>query len=474
MSITKNIAKNTSFLLIAYFLAGLLTFVVNILAARYLGDLKFGIYSYAIALTSITVILSNIGLHLVITRDIARDKSKVGKYVGTVGVIEIFLSLLFLFIIFVIQQEYFSPDTVIVTYIVALAVLFEQTFCVLLYSIYRAYGEMQYEALSIIIGKIIFFVIGFLVLSLGYGLIEFVLVYLLSALTSFIVAVIFSIKFTKPSMDLDRTFVKYLMWTAMPFGIAGLLNLIFARVDVVILSFLKGNIIVGWYAAAYTLVGTLYFGLTALSIVMFPFLSKFFISSKHFLEKYSTKSIKYSVILLIPLGFGTMVLSDKIILIVYGDTYLPSIAILKILIWSGIFYFINGIYYTILGAINKQKVTTFIMACGAVANIVLNILLIPKFGYIGAAFVAVITQILCLFINFYFISHYLENIKIKKTFIKVTAASMIMSIFISYFEDLNLFLVIMISIIIYSILILLFKAFNKEDIGIIKKLISRN
>ncbi len=476
MTIARKAAKNSIYLLIANVISGILIIILTILAARYLGDVAFGIYSFALALAGLLVIISNIGLNLVVTRDLARNKDSTGKYLANATLIEISLSIIFFLSVFLVLNLINYPeDGKLVVYLVSLAVLFEQTFIMLQNSIYRSYGKMIYESLNLIIVKSIFFILGIYVLYSGYGLIPFVLMYFLASLIGFIVALIITLKkFTLPKFEIDFKTWKYLIITALPFGLAGMLNLIYARFDMIILSILKGAAVTGWYGAANTLVGSLSFINVAFITVIFPLMSNAFISSKELLNNVYEKSLKYSIIFLIPLAFGVMFLSDKIITVFFGQEFIQSAIILKILIWGGIIAFINSIFYTVLGSTNRQKITSVIMGIGVFVNVSLNLILIPNFSYIGAAVAAVLTQVVCLIFAVHFQSSYLSQLKLKGTLIKSTAASLCMSAIIFYFIYLNLFLLIFIASIIYLAVFVLLKGFNDDDWELFKGLIKSN
>ncbi len=160
------------------------------------------------------------------------------------------------------------------------------------------------------------------------------------------------------------------------------------------LSIMVGNAVVGWYNAAYKFIYIFLSFNTLFIISIFPVISRFYKTSKESIKFAYEHSFKYMLIITIPIAVLVTVLANKIILLIYGPNYIPSVIALQILIWTIVFMFVNGISGNFLGSINKQPIVTKITAIGAVTNIILNILLIPKYSYIGSSFATVITELI--------------------------------------------------------------------------------
>ncbi len=476
MTAVQTMAKNASVLLFANVIDGILTFVLVVFAARSLGDAEFGKYSFALAFTGLFAILSNIGLHVVVTRDVARDRQQAGRYLGNVALIELIFSIFtFLLMFITINLMNCPPDTKLAVYVIGIAVLLDGTFTMLFKSIYRAFEKMEYEALVTILGKSICACLVFLTLFYGHGLIGLVLSYLSANLIILVFVFFITIKkFTIPKFKIDGHLWKYLILTAIPFGLAGALNLIYVRTDTIMLSMMKGDAVVGWYNAAHTLVSALSFANTALIAAIFPSMSNSFVSSKKSLNGIYETSFKYCLIFLLPIAIGTTLLADKIILFVYGERFIHSVGALQILIWSGILSFLNSLYYTTLGAINRQKITSIVMGSGAIVNVIFNLLLIPKLSYIGAGVATVATQAVCLIIAFYFMSIYLYRLPLCKIIIRPIIASLGMGFFVLYFRNINLLILVFSATIVYLVIFICINGFDNGDWDLFKRLTKRS
>lgn len=476
MTTVQTIAKNTSVLLFANVFDGISAFILVVFIARYLGDVEFGKYSFALAFTGLFAILSHIGLQTVVTRDVARDRSQADRYLGNVALIELIFSIFtFLLMFITINMMNYPHDTKLAVYIIGIAILLDGTFTMLFKSIYRAFEKMEYEALVAILGKSIIVCLSFFTLFYGHGLIGLAFSYLSANIITFVFGFLITIKkFTIPKFEIDRHLWKYLILTAIPFGLAGVLNLIYLRTDTIMLSMMKGDAVVGWYNAAYTLVSALSLANAALITAIFPSMSNLFVSSKKSLNGIFESSLKYSLILLLPIAVGTTLLADNIILFIYGESFIHSVGALQLLIWSGVLSFLNSLYYTTLGAINRQKIISIVMGSGAIVNVFLNLLLIPKLSYIGAGIATITTQAACLIVAFYFMSIYLYKIPLRKIVLKPMIASFGMGFFVLYFQNINLFILVFSAAVVYFIIFIGLNGFNNEDWDLFRRLTKRS
>jgi len=236
---------------------------------------------------------------------------------------------------------------------------------------------------------------------------------------------------------------------------------------------IKGDAVVGWYNAAYNLARGFkpipHLFMTAL----FPLMSYYYISSKESLKIAYEKSFKYLFILGLPISVGITLLSKQIILAFYGQQFNNSIIALQILSWDILLIFLYSCAAFLLVSMDKQNQMAIIAGCTALINVVLNLVLIPKYSYIGAAIATITTEIFLLTSYIYLNYRHLSQIPINNVVVKSILACGVMGLFIYQFQYINLFLLISISILIYFAILFLIKGFTKDDIAIFKKLINR-
>ena len=476
MSTARRIAKNTSILSISQIISYVLIFFYTIYIARFLGADGFGIISFALAFSGIFSIFVDLGLSVLTVREVSRDKSLEKKYLGNVLLIKIILAFLtFGLIALFVNLIGYPHETIVVVYFVSISTILA-SLSGIFYSIFQAFEEMEYQSLGQILNSILMFCGILLGISLGFNVSGFSFIYLLSSfITLIFILFIYIWKFSSFKIEIDLSFWKQTLKEALPYGIAGIFSTIYYWIDSVMLSIMVGNEIVGWYNAAYKIIYFFLSFYTLLIISIFPVMSTFYKTSHKSLKFAFERLFKYLLIISVPIAVITTLLSTRIILFMYSEGYIQSIIALQILIWTIIFMFINGLAGNLLGSVNKQLIVTKITGFGAISNILLNIILIPKFSYVGASFATVITEFILMPILIYVMwkSGYTNLKPLIKDLPKIIFSSLVMSLFVIYLNSLNLFLLILIASITYFGTILITKTLDDEDILILKSIIKK-
>jgi len=474
MTTIKRIAKNTVVLLVSQVISYVMAFFYMIYIARYLGPDGFGILSFALAFTGIFSIFADMGLNTLTVREIARDKSLTAKYFINVLSMKIILSILTLGIIaLIINMLNYPQETVYTVYLVALSVILT-ALSGIFYSIFQAHEEMEYQSIGLVINSILMFAGVLLVIYNGLGVLGFAFIYVISSAISLLfIFIVYIWKFSLKKIEISRNFWRPTLKEALPFGLTGISGMIYTYIDSVMLSLIQGNEVVGWYNAAYRLILILLFIPTVINISIFPRMSQYHISSRDSLISINEKYFKFMIMIGLPLGIGVTLLSEQIILLIFGNNYINSIIVLQIIVWTIVITFAGATYVKLLESINKQLIITKISIISLIANIMLNLLLIPKLSYIGASISTVVTEIILvgsIFVISYKIGYGINNKKTFEIIIKALVSSIIMGFFIWYFKGLNLVILVILAVLIYFTIIYLIKGLEKEDIDLIKQI----
>ena len=141
------------------------------------------------------------------------------------------------------------------------------------------------------------------------------------------------------------------------------------------------------------------------------------------------------------------------------DQFIGAIIALQILIWSCVLIFARSPFERLFESSNRQLLITKIFVIGVIFNIILNLIFIPKYSYIAAGIITVLTDALVLSLLIYVSRNFkiLVSNEIQIDILKILIASLIMGIILKYLSNMNLYLLIILGIIIYFILLLLFK-----------------
>jgi O-antigen/teichoic acid export membrane protein len=453
-------------------------FFFTMYVARYLEAEGFGIISFAVAFTGIFGILADIGLGPLAVREVARDKTLTAKYLGNIAVLRaILVTFTFGLIALTINLLDYPQQTIRVVYLIGLSSVFG-AFNSMFEAIFQAHERMEFVSLGQILNSILLLSGALFAISQQFSVVGIASAYLFARIVTLAYSTIISIwKFARPKIEIDLVFWKQTLSQAWPFALSAAFSTIYYQVDSLMLAFMKGEEVVGWYNAAYRLVLVLaiipgaYFG------AVFPLMSRFYISSKESLRFITEKSFKYLLILAVPIGLGTTLLADKIILLIFGAQYEQSIVALQILAWSMVFIFIAGAFSNLFWSLNKQLVWMKIVGVSVLLNVVLNATLIPKYSYSGSSVATIVTQCMVFALALILSARAGYGIPVRnliKMATRVAISAGIMSIFVIYLKDFYILAVVPLSALLYFTVLYIIGGIDKEDKLLLRSVVRRS
>lgn len=190
---------------------------------------------------------------------------------------------------------------------------------------------------------------------------------------------------------------------------------IYLQLDSVMLGFLSGNTSVGYYTGAIRLTKLLLGIVTSLGLVLLPRLSSLYGKNNTEFNNLIIKSYDFIIMLALPISIGLLLLSQPLVEIFCGKAYIPSISPLQIL--SPIIFFIGLSYIAAQSnfARGKENITIYVGIVGAVTDLILNFILIPKYSAVGVAIATSITEgtILLIYMVMNFHQHHCMPFSIK-------------------------------------------------------------
>ena len=450
-------------------------FGLAVVIARTLGPAGYGVYAFAFSFAEVYGVISDFGMSNLIIRDTSREKKYLARYVGNILFVETALSLIAYGFLFVLVGAMNLPqEKAVIVYIAVISYVLT-ALAQIVRATFKAHERMEYDATLNIIQQSVTVILGIGVLYFGYGLIALAMVFVLGSLINLIASLaLVSVKFTRPAFRLNRRFLTYLVKEVPSFGLIVFFSLIYYKISTLLLSFIQGDAATGWFNAAYTMAFSLTFVPAAFMGALFPVISTLHISSRDLTRTIYNESFRYMLILGLPLAFGTTVLADKVIDIVYGSQFYNSAVVLQIVIWSIAILFLNFVLTTTLTSINLQRVVMYATGLGVVVNIILNLLVIPTFSYVGASYVMVATELSTFSICFYYASKSLCFIQVQRVVLKPLVASFVMAAVAYYLRPINIFIIFGVVVWVYFATLIALKTFTKQDIDVIKSIIGRS
>ena len=475
MNQVKSIFKNTSWLSISQIITSVCAFIWTIIIARYLGVSDYGIVSFAISFTGIIGIFMDIGMSTYITREIAKHKHLLSKYLSNVFLFKILLAaLLFLISGLILFYLGYNQLTIIITLIFSIEMVF-MTMVGLFNGIFQAFEKLKYQSIGTILNSS-FLLLGILItIGLDLGVLFIAVSYTIGYFIYFSYMFIEYVrKFGFPKFEVDVPFIKEVVLGSIPFGLTNFFYSIYFSIDIVMLSYLTGDYATGIYKSAYNIINVFTTFFVVYQGVIFPVMSKFFAESKDLLKSSYELSVKYLLLIIIPISVGVFFYARPLVDIIYSNQYSLASTPVQILIWTVSFLFINGAASILLNAIDKEKTVTKVYIIAALFNVALNFILIPYMSYDGAAIATVASEILITVLTVYYIfkTSYKPDFGLLKNVIKLLVCGIILAIVLNYIH-VSLWLAIPIALIVYLISLIITRSIDDTDKYIIKELLNK-
>ncbi|MCG2758055.1 MAG: flippase [Desulfobacteraceae bacterium] len=469
MNTAQRIIKNTASLLFLGIISQLIGFAAVIYLARVLGPGGFGKINFAIAIITYFTLIANMGLPLLGTREIAREKDKIKDYIGNILILRLCLALLGFCLLLLLA--FFLNKPLEIKYLIIFYGFGLIPSALLLDWAFQGVEKMEYIGLGNILATAIYVV---LVLSFVKSPEQILLIPCFQVAGSLLAAaILFSIfakNFGKPVFKIDLVFWKSLIRQSLPIGFSLIMAQIFYNIDTVMLGFMRSDEEVGYYNAAYKIIMLFIFVIGVYHDAIFPVISNYYKTSLDSLRKLLSVTQELMVAVAVPLAVGGTILARPIINLLYGTDYNNGIIAFQILIWAVVIIYINTAYSRGLLACKKENWFLAGTIIPAVVNVVANFILIPPLGLKGAAISTVIAEasgFLVMYIGFKKIFH----MPFHNYIVRPLLASSLMLIFLYWglnSRNLNIVSLIIGGALIYSGLFYLMRGVNREEIALIK------
>lgn len=474
----RSIAKNTAYMTTASVLQKVVAFVYFTLVARTIGAEDTGKYVLALSFTTIFVVFVDLGFTNVLIREAAKFKDKLQTFISTILSVKLILGILtYIAAVFTVNIMGYEPEIRHLVYLSAVTMLFD-SFHLSLYGVLRSMGDLRWEAGSILATQVTTLVLGSIFLLSGLPLIYLILAFTIpSALNFLFVTFILQYHYNiKVIPKFHKETFLYIGAIAIPFAIAAIFARVYSYIDTIILSRLLDTVAVGQYGIATKITFAFQFIPLALVAAVYPRFSEYYIKNKERLAYLFEQSVKYLLLIALPIAVGIGLLAKDIVLTLYTTEYLAAVLPLQILMCSLVFSFVSFPIGAMLNACDKQNVQTAIVALILIINITLNVALIPTLGIVGAAVAACAGNMLLSVLGYLIIPTItpISHGFLIKTKIQLLVSVCVMAMLVWYINQYQHFIVsIGVGVVTYPAMLFVTRAVTLNQIKEIKQLLGR-
>jgi len=394
------IASNTLVQIVGRIFVLALSLVSIKLITNYLGPSGTGYYNTVITYLSFFIVIADFGLFTVAVREIAKFPEKRRRILANTFSIRLWSSIIVTILaIFIAGFTNYPNEIKRGVMIAALFPIFNLTG-----SIYDVLFQVKLQMQKVVIAEAIskiFAIVGvYLAVIYNLGFYAIIATVSLAALINFLTKLLVSKKELPFKLEHNKEMIIDIIKMSAPFGIVFIVNNIYFKIDTLILFYYKGAVDVGIYAVAYRVLETTLFAGSYLSSSLKPLLSVSIREDKEKVRGTLSQAITFLLFMSLAIAVICFTFSKEIILLLSNSEFVIGKNALIILGFVGIFIYISGLFGEIMIAMDKRatllKTSLFIL----VFNIGLNIYLIPKYSFIGAAYSTLVSEIILTIIGF--------------------------------------------------------------------------
>jgi len=477
MSLAKKIAHNTLIQIAGKIVSTVLGLFSLALITRYLGQTGFGEYTTVTTFLTFFAVIADLGLTLITVQMISGEKSEENKILNNLFSLRLVSALIFIGIAPLTVMFFPYSISVKIGVLIAAASFIFPALNQVIIGLFQKKLCMDKSASAEIFSRVV--LLGGLLLSekMNGGLNGILIVSVISAASSFILHYIFSRKFAIIKLEFDFSLWKKIISRSWPLAITIVLNLIYMRADILILSLFRGPEVVGLYGAAYKIIDVLTTLPFMFAGLVLPILTSAWLEKNHtYFNKVLQKSFDVMAIVAIPLVIGSQFLGGPIMTAVAGNDFAVAGDILKVLILAVAAIFLGTMFSHAVIAIDRQKKMIGFYVFTSVSSLIAYLYFIPRYSYFGAAAVTIYSEVMIAIFSAYCIFKYSRFLPKLTVFLKSLAASAAMGAFIyflpkQYYQGnlVGLLIILVLASLIYFLILCLLGGIKVEDLKSIFK-----
>ncbi len=472
MSAYRKLFKNLGMLFFSKILNVILSIAVISILSRYFGVELFGKYSFAMDFIWIFVSIVKFGLAEIVIRQIAVDKQNAGKNISViVGLRIIFIAASAIAIIVITSALDAGHEVKIAVYLTMVSE-FIFTFVNLWASVFIAYERAKFVPILMVTNRLVLLIFVCLIVFADWGFYPvFIAAIAANTMSALVGGYLVCTKFVMPKVSFNTDRMKYFLAEAAPVAISAVLIELSFRMDTFFLKALKGFDEVAYYGAPLRLIIRLSIIAIVLANGMLPVLSRLAKSSYSEHLTIAENSYKILIIILLPVCILSSVFAGGIVTVIFGEKFIASAPSLQIFIWVLLFFSSMIFMANILISINRQNVLSIVILLGLCLNVILDYVLIPGYGHVGAVVSKFISFALMALIIFYFVAHNIKGFRITESFLRPVSAAIVMAVIMYLLKDFNYLAAILAGFMTYGLSLFVFKAVSVSEMKNFRRII---
>ncbi|HXD58135.1 MAG TPA: flippase [Thermoleophilaceae bacterium] len=362
---------------------------VTIVVVRALGEHRFGQWSTIFAVSDLAGYIGELGIDRVTVRHAAAERDKEPEYLGAMVSIRALLSipvtLAFLAITLAISQDSTMRLSAL---ILALLLLMPPLSSLIVVFQLRVRNDLTMAVMTL--NSVVWTASAVIIAVLSGGMVAMSVAFVGAFVVGLAVQTVLVRRLATVHVRASRPLWKELARFAVPVGIAGMLTLAYGRIDQVLVFQLAGANDAGLYGAMYRILNTTAFVPMAVMTTLFPVLSSV---NRDEMRRLVQQACEYLAMASLPIFFFVLVASAEIVNLLFGPDFVQGHNALKILMGAFVAICFGYVGGSMIVVLRLQRMFIRYAVVALVINVGLNLIFVPKYGYIAAAWITLITEV---------------------------------------------------------------------------------
>ena len=463
------IGRSFSFRIAAQLLSALINVAGMVALGNYLAADGYGQYAFYYALVPLIASLSDLGVGVIVTREIARQPRLGPRYLGDALILKLAIGVVVALIVTATAPFAFDRSHALLVWLVAITALLDLSQDVGIW-VFRAHDRQDFEALLLLVSQVAWLV-GILLCAFLNAPLAVAIACATGAflLRSGVSALLVRRLLYRPQFEFDAARLRALVAEGLPFGLAVFAVVLYGRAGVLLLKGLAGDADVAYFNIGYMLSQPLGFISSAFSVSAFPSLSRGARSGPDGVRPVLLSAVKFQFLAALPVSVGLFLLSRRVVpLLLHRGSFEKAGIALSVMSLGLTLIFLNLMSRYVLAAVDHQRAYLKAILLGLAVNATVSALTIRSQGYIGACIGLLAGEAAVLLVCQHALARFAPRRELAREGVRPMLAALAMGAVVWMLRDANLILVVAAGAVVYVAMTFALGTFSSDELRVMR------
>lgn len=477
MNTLQRLLSNTILAFVSTAMMKVSTSILFIFVGRLRGPAEAGVFNLGVTYYTIGMALSTWGLHELLVREVAPRREESGRYLANYLILRLTISsLLFAGLLLFLELNLpYSAEAKTVIRIMALGIFPEAVFS-LCQALFMAHENLAVPTVGALINSVVTLGFGMWVLYQGGEATAVAWFMPVSGVAGILVFPFALLRLfrrvpQRAAARFDWRFSREQLRYTPGFVLLGLFSTLSFQADTFIISFLLTEAALGYYGAAQTILSGFLMIPAAIRAGLYPLMARYRQQDLSRLAQLYRKATQYLLIIGLPVATGVTLLAQPTLRLLFGADFDPAVPVLQWLIWAIVFEVLTVPNARLMLVYNYQQQAGWFRGLGMVVSVGLNLLLIPRYGIVGAGVARLLATLAYFLMIYFYTQRRIMRLNLLALALRPLLATALMAAAVWPFRAMALPVPIGVGIVAYAVALVVLGVVTAEDRYYLRQLV---